>query len=138
MSGAQIDQVLDTNLKGIIYSSQAAATRMKKAHHGQIVNVASSSGHVARANEAVYTASKFGVVGFSEALAAEVLKEGVVVTVFSPGGMNTPFWDNNNTPHSYSPAGFMDPSVVAKLLVDSLEASQGLALQVIRVARMSK
>jgi NADP-dependent 3-hydroxy acid dehydrogenase YdfG len=56
---------------------------------GEIVNVSSVAGRVARLNNGVYAATKFGVVAFSEALRQEVTKQHIRVTVIEPGAVDT-------------------------------------------------
>ena len=58
---------------------------------GHIINIASIAGKVGTANRAVYCASKFGVVGFTESLAEEVRAHAIRVSVICPGSTNTPF-----------------------------------------------
>lgn len=136
LSSVELDLVLDTNLKGTIYCCQEAVTRMKQVGRGHIVNVASSAGHVGRPNEAAYAASKFGVTGFTESLAAEVLKYGIIATLFSPGGMRTSFWENSSASSTLKTDTFMEPARVAKALVDTVLDSEGIAIQLVRIARL--
>ena len=63
---------LDVNLMGVVHGTKAVAPGMAERGGGQIVNVASAVGRVAAAGGATYTASKFAVVGFSEATRAEL------------------------------------------------------------------
>ena len=58
---------------------------------GHIINIASIAGKVGSANRAVYCASKFGVVGFTESLAEEVRQYGIRATVICPGSTDTRF-----------------------------------------------
>ena len=73
-SDASIDKVLDINLRGVITGTRLAARAMGARGHGHVVNVASAVGRIGMAGGAVYSASKFGVVGFSEAMAGELLR----------------------------------------------------------------
>ena len=90
-SEADFDDVVDTNLKGTFLTCQLALPGMIAAGGGDIVNIASIAGKVGTARRAVYCASKFGVVGFTQALAEEVRENGVRVTVVCPGSTNTRF-----------------------------------------------
>lgn len=83
-SDEAIDKVLDINLRGVITGTQLAARTMVPRGRGQVVNVASAVGRIGMAGGAVYSASKFGVVGFSEAMAAELAPHGVDVSVVLP------------------------------------------------------
>lgn len=77
-------RILDVNVHGVINGTKAVAPGMAERGHGHIVNVASAVGRVAVANGATYSASKFAVVGFSEATRAELAPSGIEVSVVLP------------------------------------------------------
>lgn len=83
-SDESIDKILEVNLRAVITGTQLAARTMLERGHGHVVNVASAVGRIGMAGGAVYSASKFGVVGFSEAMAAELASGGVDVSVVLP------------------------------------------------------
>ena len=89
-----LDQMLDLNLKGSFYTSQAVANVMKDRKIGHICNVIGILGKHPMAMAAAYCASKFGVVGFSKSMADELRRFGIKVTLFYFGGIDSPFWDN--------------------------------------------
>ncbi|MFM2065039.1 MAG: hypothetical protein RLZZ507_4710 [Cyanobacteriota bacterium] len=91
---AELDKILDLNLKGCFYTSQAAAKEMQKRKSGHICNVVGILGKHSMAMAAAYSASKFGVVGFSKCMAEELKRFGVKFTLFYFGGVDSPFWDN--------------------------------------------
>ncbi|WP_174301697.1 SDR family oxidoreductase [Caulobacter sp. S45] len=86
--------MLELNVLGLIAASQAALPGMRARQDGHIVNIASTAGRVANANSAGYSATKFGVVGFSEALRKELVKDRVRVTVVEPGIVETELRDH--------------------------------------------
>ena len=90
----EIDQMLDLNLKGNFYTSQAVANVMKDCKIGHICNVIGILGKHPMAMAAAYCASKFGAVGFSKCMADELRRFGIKVTLFYFGGIDSPFWDN--------------------------------------------
>ena len=81
--------MLELNVLGLIAASQAVLPGMRARRDGHIVNVASTAGRLANANSAGYSATKFGVVGFSEGLRKELVKDRVRVTVVEPGVVET-------------------------------------------------
>jgi ketoreductase len=89
----QLDAVLDVDLRAVILYSRAAlpALRTAGARHGQavVVNIASISGKRTDPGFAVYCAAKFGVVGFTSALAKEVADAGVGACAVCPGLVDT-------------------------------------------------
>jgi short-subunit dehydrogenase len=89
-----LDQMLDLNLKGSFYTSQAVANVMKDRKIGHICNVIGILGKHPMAMAAAYCASKFGVVGFSKSMADELRRFGIKVTLFYFGGIDSSFWDN--------------------------------------------
>ena len=81
--------MFELNMLGLIAATQAALAGMSARRDGHIVNVSSTAGRVANALSAAYAGTKFGVVGFSEALRKEVYKDGIRVTVIEPGAVAT-------------------------------------------------
>jgi short-subunit dehydrogenase len=90
----EIDQMLDLNLKGNFYTSQAVANVMKDRKIGHICNVIGILGKHPMAMAAAYCASKFGAVGFSKCMADELRRLGIKVTLFYFGGIDSQFWDD--------------------------------------------
>ncbi len=85
------DRVMKTNLYGPYLLTRAAAARMKKAGGGQIINIASTAAKRAWPNASAYHASKWGLLGFSHAMHAELRPHRIKVTAVLAGGMRTPF-----------------------------------------------
>lgn len=90
---ADLDAMLDLNLKGSFYTCQAAAEVMKEQKSGHICNVIGILGKHSMAMASAYCASKFGAVGFSKCMADELKRYGIKFTLFYFGGVDTPFWD---------------------------------------------
>lgn len=94
LSPADLDQMVDVNLKGGFYTTQAAATRMREQKSGHILNFPGILGRHPMAMAAGYCATKFGIVGFTKCMADELKRFGVRFTLFYLGGVDSPFWDN--------------------------------------------
>jgi NAD(P)-dependent dehydrogenase (short-subunit alcohol dehydrogenase family) len=109
------DAVVDTNLKGTFLSNRAVLPSMIARRRGQIINVSSTSGRQGRAFDSAYCASKFGVVGLSEALAEEVRPYRIRVHVLLPDAVDTPLWEQNGP--IPRPVDALPPSRVADLIV---------------------
>lgn len=89
------DEILDTNLKGVFLSNRAVLPVMMRQRSGQIVNISSSPGGVhGQPFSSAYCASKFGVNGLTEALAAEVRPYGIRVQILFPDATDTPLIRN--------------------------------------------
>ncbi|HEV7516412.1 MAG TPA: SDR family oxidoreductase [Thermoanaerobaculia bacterium] len=91
LSGDTFRAVVETNLLGAFYCLRAAARVMKPRGEGWIVNIASLAGKNAMAGGAAYNASKFGLVGLSEAAMLDLRPHGVRVAAILPGSVDTEF-----------------------------------------------
>ena len=80
---------IETNLFGALWVTQAALPYLREQHGGHIIQVLSIGGIAAFAGVGLYHASKWGLEGFSEALALEVAEFGIHVTLVEPGGFDT-------------------------------------------------
>ena len=85
------ETLIETNLRGIFLACRLVLPSMIERKRGHIVNIASIAGKVGSANRAVYCASKFAVVGFTESLAEEVRQHGIRAAVICPGSTDTRF-----------------------------------------------
>ena len=91
LTPAQWLRVIDTNLNGPFLMAKHAAAYMRQAGGGQIVNVASTAAKRAWPNASAYHSSKWGLLGLSHALHAELRPYNIKVTAVIAGGMRTPF-----------------------------------------------
>lgn len=83
------DYNMNVNAKGVFLVTQAALPQMIQQNHGKIINIASMAGRKPAPLLAHYVASKFAVVGFSQALALEVGKHNITVNAVCPGFVRT-------------------------------------------------
>ena len=98
MPEEKVDELVATNLAGVIATTQAALPSMLERGHGVIINVASVVGFRAAPYSAVYSATKHAVVGLSHALRGELSGTGVKVSVVYPGSTKTEFFDRTESP----------------------------------------
>ena len=82
-------RVLAINLTGPIRCTRAVLDAMIERRRGRIVSIGSDAGRVGSSGEAVYSAAKAGIAGFSKTVAREVARYGITVNVVSPGPTNT-------------------------------------------------
>jgi len=88
---------IETNLFGVINVTKAAIPLMREQGSGHIIQLSSVGGRVGALGRAPYSAAKWGVEGFSEALAKEVGPLGIKVTIIEPGGFRTDFAGSSTT-----------------------------------------
>jgi NAD(P)-dependent dehydrogenase (short-subunit alcohol dehydrogenase family) len=107
-------RVIGTNLNGPFLLAKHAAAHMRQAGGGDIVNVTSTAAKRAWPNAAAYHASKWGLLGLSHALHAELRPHGIRVTAVIAGGMRTPFLLDRFP--DLDPAQLQDPANVAEAI----------------------
>lgn len=95
----ELQEMIQTNLLGAIYVATAVAQQMKKQKSGYIINMASLAGKRTFSNLGAYSASKFGLLGFNEALFKEMLAYRVKVTAICPSIVNTPMTKDFDMPN---------------------------------------
>lgn len=88
------DQMIDVNLKGVLYGIAAALPHMTAQKSGHIINVASVAGHKIFGGSAVYSATKFAVRALSEGLRQEMAPHNIRTTIISPGAVKTELLDH--------------------------------------------
>lgn len=84
---------IDTNLSGVFYMSRAAIPHLKEGEDSWIMNIGSLAGRNTFAGGAAYNASKFGLLGMTEAMMLDLRYEGIRVTHIMPGSVDTDFGD---------------------------------------------
>lgn len=84
---------VDTNLTGVFYLSRAAIPRLKESGDAWILNIGSLAGRNTFAGGAAYNASKFGLLGMTEAMMLDLRYEGIRVSHIMPGSVDTGFGD---------------------------------------------
>jgi NAD(P)-dependent dehydrogenase (short-subunit alcohol dehydrogenase family) len=94
------EQILNTNLRGVFYTTRAFAPMMIRAHSGHIINISSLAGKNALPNGAAYAASKWGLNGLSYSLAEELRSHNIRVAVICPGSTNTDLSPHAGKDHS--------------------------------------
>jgi NAD(P)-dependent dehydrogenase (short-subunit alcohol dehydrogenase family) len=82
---------IETNLNGVFYLSRAAVPHLKRSESAWIINIGSLAGRNAFAGGAAYNASKFGLLGMSEAMMLDLRYEGIRVSLIMPGSVDTSF-----------------------------------------------
>lgn len=113
----QWSSTIDINLTGVFNSVKTAIPALKESK-GYIITIASLAGTNFFAKGSAYNASKFGLVGFSQAIMLDLRKYGIKVSTIMPGSVSTYF--NGHTP-SEADAWKIQPEDIAQLVVDLLK-----------------
>jgi 3-oxoacyl-[acyl-carrier protein] reductase len=115
---AHLEEMIDTNVKGTIYTIRAALPHLLKSDAADVVTVASEAGRRGLPFEAVYCSSKFAQVGFTRALDHELRPQGVRCTNVCPGGVATEFaMGRGRTQEMPELGGMMAPEDVAEAVL---------------------
>ncbi len=113
----QWNETIDTNLTGVFNSVKASIPALKQSK-GYIITIASLAGTNFFENGAAYNASKFGLVGFSQAIMLDLRKHGIKVSTIMPGSVATHF--ANHTP-SDADTWKIQPEDIGELVADLLK-----------------
>src|SRR5690606_12897201 len=113
----QWQETIDTNLTGVFYSVKASLEEVKKTR-GYIITIASLAGTNFFAGGSAYNASKFGLVGFTQAMMLDVRNYGIKVSTVMPGSVATHF--NSHQPGP-ADAWKIQPEDIGQMTVDLLK-----------------
>jgi 3-oxoacyl-[acyl-carrier protein] reductase len=111
------EQVIGTNLTGVFYACRETIPHLKRRGAGWIINIGSLAGKNPIPGGAAYNASKFGLLGFSEAMMLDVRHAGIRVSSIMPGSVATHF--NDHTPGD-ADAWKTQPEDIAEIVLDLL------------------
>ncbi len=124
LSESEINQMLQLNLNTLIKITQHFVPKFIEDKSGEIVNIASQAGKSATVKSSVYSATKFGVLGYSNALRLELKPYGIHVMTVNPGPIATDFFDKAEPTGKYLEqldAVVLDPVKVAEEVVKGIE-----------------
>jgi len=121
------DKVMETNLRGVVQLVRAVLPHMRQNDFGDIVNVSSQAGKHGYADVPSYCASKFGLLGYAEALRDQLRKTDANIRVFNfcPGLVDV----ENIRPEQTPRAGFIHVSNMARTLMYALSLDRNVVLE---------
>ena len=90
-------RLIAVNLEGVFACTQAALPAMQQANYGRIVNIASEAGRMGATTQAVYAATKAGVIAFTMSIARENARYAITANAIAPGPINTPLLGTMDT-----------------------------------------
>jgi NAD(P)-dependent dehydrogenase (short-subunit alcohol dehydrogenase family) len=128
------DRVVLVNLLGTAAVVRASLPYLRSSDNPRVVTVASTLGHRVFPDATAYCASKFGVVGFTRALQSETKGE-IGVTLLTPGGMSTAFFDDRDEQYKPGPDAKLNrPEDVAQTVLFALRQPAGCEVKELVVA----
>ena len=119
-SNDTIQEMFDVNTLATLHFSRLVGQKMAEAGRGHMITIASMAGLIASSKSSIYSATKFAVIGFSNALRLELADKNVFVTTVNPGPIRTHFFDQADPSGDYlkSVARFtLEPEDVARRIV---------------------
>jgi len=123
----EIDDVINTNLLGSIYTIKAVLPHFIRNGEGTIINVLSVVTEKTFTNSSVYSASKMGLLGYARVLREEVRKYNIRVINVIPGATETPIWTREMRDDNSE--RMMNPESIARLMVSAFLQSDNLVVE---------
>jgi short-subunit dehydrogenase len=131
----EINDIINTNLLGSIYTIKSVLSGFKKSGSGTIINVLSVVVDKIFANSSLYSASKMGLWGYSKVLREEIRKYNIKVVNIIPGATETPIWSQDaRKEHGEK---MMQPESIARLVVSSFLQKDNLVTEEIVLRPLS-
>jgi 3-oxoacyl-[acyl-carrier protein] reductase len=138
-SSDEYDELMDTNVRSTYLFTRHAVPVMLRQREGTILMISSMAGVYGFANQAVYCATKFAQVGFSQALDRELRPHGIKVGVICPGGVKTEFaLGRGRTAESVAASEMLDPEDVASAVLLACLQPRGSRIIEIRMRTMAE
>lgn len=122
-----IEEIIDTNLKGAIYAIKSVLPQMIKNNNGIIINILSVAAVKIFNNSSIYAASKAGLEAFSKVIREELRENNVRLINIYPGATATDIWPGQALDKYLD--NMMSPSNLANLVYDAYRNSQNLSLE---------
>lgn len=123
----EIDEIINTNLLGSIYTIKSVLPHFKKIGGGTIINVLSVVTKKTFTNSSAYTASKMGLLGYARVLREEVRDYNIRVINIIPGATDTPMWARETREENSN--RMMSPESIARLMVSAFLQSDNLVVE---------
>ena len=135
---SKIKEMLDVNLLSVIVTAKVLIPHFKKNNSGKLILIGSEAGLKGGQKGSVYSASKFGLRGFSQSIREETARNNIFVTVINPGMVRGKFFDDKNFHPGKSKENAIEPSDIAKVVHYLLHENLGMVFDEINVSQMKK
>jgi 3-oxoacyl-[acyl-carrier protein] reductase len=122
----EIDDIIDTNIKGTIFCTLNTLKIMNK---GRIINISSVSGTHGIENQSVYSSTKYALNGFAESLNQELIKKNILISTICPGGINTPLWNDKNQYPGSDVTKILNPNDIVNMIEYIVDLPENVVLK---------
>lgn len=129
MDPADFKEILDINVMGTFYVTHTILPQLIEKNAGDVINISSTNGLNGAATSSAYSASKFGVIGLTESLAAEVRRNNIRVTALAPSTIATDLADALNLVPADKVEQYMHPEDIAEYIVAQLKLNQRMYIK---------
>ena len=122
----EINDIIDTNLKGTIFCT---LNTLKIMNRGRIINISSVSGTHGIENQSVYSSTKYALNGFAESLNQELIKKNILISTICPGGINTPLWNDKNQYPGSDVNKILNPNDIVNMIEYIVDLPENVVLK---------
>jgi len=122
----EIDDIIDTNIKGTIFCT---LNTIKIMNRGRIINISSVSGTHGIENQSVYSSTKYALNGFAESLNQELIKKNILISTICPGGINTPLWNDKNQYPGSDVTKILNPNDIVNMIEYIVDLPENVVLK---------
>ena len=129
MDPADFKEIVDINVMGTFYVTHTILPQLIEKNAGDVINISSTNGLNGAATSSAYSASKFGVIGITESLAAEVRRNNIRVTALAPSTIATDLADELNLVPADKKEQYMHPEDIAEYIVAQLKLNQRMYIK---------
>ena len=129
MDPADFKEIVDINVMGTFYVTHTILPQLIEKNAGDVINISSTNGLNGAATSSAYSASKFGVIGITESLAAEVRRNNIRVTALAPSTIATDLADELNLVPADKREQYMHPEDIAEYIVGQLKLNQRMYIK---------
>ena len=123
---ARIEAAIQVNLTSALILCRALIPAFRRQQAGRLIFIGSESAHLAGRKAAVYSAAKFGLRGFCQALRDDCASDGIQVSLINPGMVRSPFFDNLEFAPADLPENAIEPEQIASLIAYVLDSDSNI------------
>ena len=129
MDPADFKNIVDVNIMGTFNVSHTIVPQLIEKNAGDVINISSTNGLNGAATSSAYSAAKFGIIGITESLAAEVRRNNIRVTALAPSTIATDLADAMNLIPAEKREQYMHPEDIAEYIVAQLKLNQRMYIK---------